>query len=164
MKKANKDKDNDAKSKKIITEQQNANIIKVRSEYIMKQIFSLLNEKKKLNILYYNKKIKKKCGININNYKKESGKYKIGGRNGNGKIYILDTNKLIFEGEFLNAKKHGKGKEYYEKVESLENEENKKLKGKKKEKKKKKKNNKDEDILKFEGEYKNGQRDGYGKL
>ena len=36
--------------------------------------------------------------------------------------------------------------------------------GMEKEKKKKKKNNKDEDILKFEGEYKNGQRDGYGKL
>ena len=54
MKKVNKDKDNDDKSKKIITEQHNANIIKVRSAYIMKQIFSLLNEKKKLNILYYN--------------------------------------------------------------------------------------------------------------
>ena len=38
------------------------------------------------------------------------GEYKNGIRNGKGKEYI--SGKLIFEGEYLNGKKNGKGKEY----------------------------------------------------
>ena len=34
-------------------------------------------------------------------------------KNGNGKEYILNTNALLFEGEYLNGKRNGKGKEYY---------------------------------------------------
>ena len=52
--------------------------------------------------------------IDINNYKKISYKYKKGGRNGNGKIYLKGSNTLIFEGEYLNGKRNGKGKEYYD--------------------------------------------------
>ena len=33
-------------------------------------------------------------------------------RNGKGKEY--DYDRLIFEGEYLNGKRHGKGKEYYD--------------------------------------------------
>ena len=55
-------------------------------------------------------------------------------KNGNVKIYLLNSNKLIFEGEYLNGKKHGKAKEYNEL-------------GK----------------LKFEGEYLNGKKSGKGK-
>ena len=40
------------------------------------------------------------------------GEYKNGKRNGKGKEYI--KNKLIFEGEYLNGKKNGNGKEYNE--------------------------------------------------
>ena len=33
-------------------------------------------------------------------------------KNGIGKEYILVTNKVIFEGEYVNGKRNGKGKEY----------------------------------------------------
>ena len=49
--------------------------------------------------------------MNIKYYKKISGKYKIGEKNGKGKEYLIESNKLIFEGEFLNGKKNGKCKE-----------------------------------------------------
>ena len=37
---------------------------------ILKDIFSFLSEKQKLNMLIYNKQLQKKFGINIENYKK----------------------------------------------------------------------------------------------
>jgi len=39
------------------------------------------------------------------------GEYLNGKRHGKGKEYC--DNKLKFEGEYLNGKRHGKGKEYY---------------------------------------------------
>jgi len=50
--------------------------------------------------------------VNIKNYKKISGKYKIGEKIGKGKDYLIESNKLIYEGEYLNGKRNGKGKEY----------------------------------------------------
>ena len=41
-----------------------------------------------------------------------SGILKIVPKNGAGKEYILGTDKLIFEGEYLNNKRPGNGKEY----------------------------------------------------
>ena len=73
------------------------------------------------------------CGFDIEDYKKISGKYKIIDKNGFGKEYELDTNILIFEGEYLNGKRNGKGKEY------------------------------DDGKLEFEGEYLNDKRYGKGK-
>ena len=35
-------------------------------------------------------------------------------KNGKGNEYILHTFRLIFEGEYVNGKKNGKWKEYYE--------------------------------------------------
>ena len=52
-------------------------------------------------------------GVDIEDYKKASGRYKIVEKNGKGREYILNSNKLIFEGEYLNWKRNGKGKEYY---------------------------------------------------
>ena len=85
----------------------------IKSSYILKLVFSFLNEKQKLNMVIYNKELQKMCLIDIEDYKKISGKYKIGGRNGEGKEYIMNTNRLIFEGEYLNGKRW-KGKEYDE--------------------------------------------------
>ena len=110
------------------------NLRSVKSLYIIDNIFSFLNEKQKLNMIIYNKKYQKLFGINIEYYKKLSGKYKVGERNGRGKEYSINTNKLIFEGEYLKGKRNGKGKEYYYNGE-----------------------------LKFEGEYLNGERNGKGK-
>ena len=101
----------------------------IKSKYIQKGIFSYLNEKQKLKMIIYNKKLKSIFGINIENYKKISGKYIIFEKNGIGILYNLNTNKMIFKGEYLNGKKNGKGKEYYS-----------------------------DGTLKFEGEYLNGKK------
>ena len=106
----------------------------IKSAYIQKSIFSFLNERQALNIIIYNKQLQKIVGVDINEYKKVSGRYKIGEKNGKGKEYILSTDRMIFEGEYINGKRNGKGKEYdyYGK-------------------------------LRFEGEYLNGIRNGNGK-
>jgi len=109
------------------------NIIEdIKSLYIIKKVFSFLNEKQKLNIIIYNKQLQNIFGVNIDDYKKISGKYRII-ENGYGKEYELGTNRLIFEGEYINGKRNGIGKEF------------------------------DDGKLKFEGEYSNGERNGNGK-
>ena len=110
------------------------NLRDIKSSYIIKGIFSYLDEKDKLNLIIYNKELQKMILVDIEDYKKISGKYKIGEKNGKGKEYILNTNILIFEGEYLNGKRNGKGIEF---------------------------NNKGE--LKFEGEFLKGKRNGKGK-
>ena len=80
----------------------------------MKFIFSYITKKKKFELISYNKKIQNKFKINIEDYKKESGKYIIIGENCKGIEYDLYTDKKIFEGEYLNNKKNGYGIEFYE--------------------------------------------------
>jgi len=106
----------------------------IKSLYNFEKIFSFLDQRQKLNIIIYNKGMQKLLGINIEDYKKISQKYKLGKRNGKGREYVKNSNTLIFEGEYLNGKRNGKGQEYY--------------------------NN---GKLKFEGEYNNGKRNGEGK-
>ena len=106
----------------------------IKSVYILKGIFSFLSEKQKLNMIIYNKKLQKLLPVDIEDYKKISGKYKIAKKNGKGGEFILYTNKLIFEGQYSNGKRNGKGKEY----------------------------NSDGKLI-FEGEYLNGERNGKGK-
>ena len=66
-------------------------------------------------MIIYNKKFQRKLGINIDKYKEISGKIKEGQRNGYGIEYKLGTNiQKSFEGEYLNGRKNGKGKEYDE--------------------------------------------------
>ena len=89
-----------------------SNISKVKSFYIVKEIFSYLDEKTKLDIIKYSKKLQDKFEIDIEDYIEKSGRYKTGERNGQGKEYLLNTNLLIFEGEYLNNKRHGLGEEY----------------------------------------------------
>ena len=57
----------------------------IKSSYIQKQIFSFLNEKQNLKMIIYNKKLQKLCLVGIEDYKKKSGKYKIGGKKKNWK-------------------------------------------------------------------------------
>ena len=132
----------------------------IRSKYILKFFLSHVNEKKKLNLVKYNKNIQSKININILNYKILSGNYTTIYENNNkrAKIYDEYKDKLIFEGEFSNGKKNGKGKEYdnYERLifegEYINGEKN----GKGKE-------YYDNDKIKFEGVYKYGKRNGKGK-
>ena len=86
----------------------------IKSPYIIKEIFSLLNEKKKLELIIYNKKLQNFFDIKIEDYKKKSRKYRIIDKKGFGKEYILNTKTLLFEGKYVKNKRNGIGKEYYE--------------------------------------------------
>ena len=142
-----------------------------KSFYLVKEIFSLLSENKKLEIIAYNKKFRNKLGITIETYKKLSKKYIKGERNGKGEEYTIDNNFKIFEGNYLNGKKNGKGKEYnLSGILIFEGEylNGKKIKGKGYNKNGKvvleiEKNGKGKEFynngkIKFEGEYLNGKR------
>ncbi len=54
-----------------------------------------------MKIIEYNKMIQKEFNINFDNYKNLSGKYMQGERNGIGREYKLNTDILIFEGEYI---------------------------------------------------------------
>ena len=91
-------------------------IQKIKSIYILKKILSLLWENKKLDLFKYNKQWKKKLlPDEIEYYKKSSYRYVIIKENGIGEEYILNTNILIYKGEYLKGKRNGKGKEFYAK-------------------------------------------------
>ena len=133
----------------------NADLNNIKSNFILKNIFSFINEKSKLDIFKYNKNFQKKLNINIEDYKKISGKYIEGERNGYAKEYD-DWDNLLFEGEYLNGKKNGKGKEYSGGYVEFEGEyKNGKRNGHGKEYY--------FDKLIFEGDYLNGKRNGKGK-
>ena len=105
----------------------------IESLYILKDVFSFLSKKQKLEIIIYNKDLQNKLDINIGDYKKIRGIYREDERNRKGKEYNWDG-KLLFEGEYINGRRNGKGKEYYSNGNLL-----------------------------FEGDYINGKRIGKGK-
>ena len=84
----------------------------IKSIFFIKQLFSYLKEKEKLDIIKYNKSLQNIFNINIFNYKVFSEKYVIYYSNGGGKEYSNYDNNIIFEGEYKNKKRNGKGKEY----------------------------------------------------
>ena len=83
----------------------------IKSDYLIKIIFSFQDERRQLDIIKYNKFFQKKISVNINNYKMISGRYKIMGIDGIGKEYDSYNDNLIFEGEYKNGRRY-KGKEY----------------------------------------------------
>ena len=84
----------------------------IKSSNIIKKIFSFLYENIKYEIVKHNKNYQNFFSLNIDSYKKLSGKYKKDGINGPGQEFLLDNDNLIFEGDYLNGKRNGKGKEY----------------------------------------------------
>ena len=125
--------DNHSNTSGIIEKAKKINIESINSLYILKEIFSLLSEKLKLEIIIYNKDLQNKLDINIENYKKIRGIYREVEKDGKGEEYNISNGELIFEGEYKNGKRNGKGIKYYN------------------------------DELIFEGKYKNGKRNGKGK-
>ena len=101
----------------------------IKSLVKLKQIFSYIYETKKLKLIKNNKYFQTKLGIDINYYKKISGKKLVIERNGKVKEYKLNTNILIFSGKYINGHKNGYGEEFH--------------------------NN---GIIKFHGEYLNGKK------
>ena len=136
----------------------------VKSKYILKIIFSHLEQKKALDIIRYNNAYKKIFGLNLKKYKEISGKIKIGEKNGYNRIYNISSMYILFEGEYLNGKKNGFGKEYIKDSSTYSDEgkigsklifEGQYLNGVKNGKGRE--DNRNGKIL-FEGEYKNGNR------
>ena len=107
---------------------------KIKSSYFVKNLFTNLEERKKLEIVKYNKSLQDNLDIYLFNYKEFTKKYIKYETKTKGKEYNSYNDKLLFEGEYLNEKKNGKGKEYYYNGELI-----------------------------FEGEYKNGNRNGKGR-
>ena len=69
----------------------------IKTDYFLEKIFNNLEKERTLNIAKYNKNIKNRINININDYKEYSGKYS------SIKIEIKPINNKY--GEFINIKK-----------------------------------------------------------
>ena len=87
---------------------------KIKGDFFKQLFFSFLKERFKLSIIKYNKKLQDFLKITLFNYKNVSGKYIIyvGKGKGKGKEFKGVNDRLIYEGEFLNGERNGKGKEY----------------------------------------------------
>ena len=91
---------------------------KIKSSFIIKKVFNCLDLTIKFNTIVYNKNLQKKLGLTINNFKRFSGRYKEE-KYGQIKEYDSYSHKLIFEGEYSNGKRNGRGKEYNEDCELI---------------------------------------------
>ena len=131
----------------------------LKSKYILKELFSFLDEKRKLKIIQYNKKYNELLEIDIKQYKDKSGKLKVSEKHGYTRIYDLDKMNLIFEGSYLNGKANGKGKEFSSNGELIF--EGEYLNGKKNGKGKE--YDSEEENLIFDGNYLNDEKSGKGK-
>ena len=129
---------------------------KIKSLFILKKFFNHVSEKIKLNLLVHHKILQNKLNIKIIDYKRISERYIIYERKGKGKEYDCYNDKLIYDGEYLNRKRHGLGKEYNKEGYIIF--EGEYLNGKYNGKGKEYYNNK----LIFEGEFLNGKRNGKG--
>ena len=86
----------------------------IKSKYIMIIVLSNLNEKIKLDIFKYNKRIQNIINIKLNNYKFFSGRYIEYETNIKGKEYNGYSDNVRYEGGIIKGKRNGKGKEYGE--------------------------------------------------
>ena len=132
-------------------------MLKNVKSYFLRFLFSIIQEKQKLELIKYNKNLQEMLNISLINYKYFSGSFIIFESNEKGKEFLFDG-ELIFEGEYLNRKRNGKGKEYLDNVKLIF--EGEYLNGKKSGK------GKEYDYdgqLIFEGEFLNGVRNGKGK-
>ena len=129
---------------------------KIKSIFFIKNLFSKVEDKRKLNLAKYNKSLQNIMSINLLNYEIFSQKYIIYKTKTKGKEYDRINELMIYKGEFLNGERNGKGKEYNYKYIIFEGEY---LNGKRSGKGKEYSYNK----LIFVGEYLKGEKNGKGK-
>ena len=87
---------------------------KINISFILNKSFNYLDTKRKFNIIVYNKRIQKNLELNLIDFKRISGKYKIE-EHGIIKIYNIFTKNLLFKGYYANGKINGKGWEFNKK-------------------------------------------------
>ena len=128
-------------------------LLTIKSSYFLNDVFAYINDGRKLKLFIHSKSHQEKLALNFVNYKYFSGKYIIV-KEGKAKEFDRFDDHLLFEGEYLNGEKNGKGKEYdkYQKVIFEGTYLNKKRHGKGKE------YDSHSYKLIFEGEYLNGKR------
>ena len=107
---------------------------RLNGSFFLKVLFSHITEGQKLKIAKYNKSLQETLERRLIHYKNFSQRYIINQSNGKGKEFNGFNDELLYEGDYKNGERNGKGKEYYK-----------------------------DGKLKFEGEYKNGKRNGKGK-
>ena len=83
----------------------------IKSKYIIKEILFNLYRGTLLKLVKYNKNLQNKIEISLYNFKIFTGKKILYENNIYGKEYDRDG-ELLYEGEFLNGQRHGKGIEY----------------------------------------------------
>jgi hypothetical protein len=66
----------------------------IKSKYILQNIFSYIKEKQKLEMIIYSKNFQKILELDIKDYQKISGKFKIAEKDGDGKEYSLISKNL----------------------------------------------------------------------
>jgi len=86
---------------------------KIKSNYLLKEILIYIVDRRKLNLIRYNKKIQAIVGIDLIDFRRFSGRYIIEGY-GRLREYNSYNDRLIFEGGCSNGKRNGNGKEYNE--------------------------------------------------
>ena len=130
----------------------------IKSLYFLQFVFSNITEKLKLKLIKYNKNFQNKLNISLINYEIFSERYIIFETEKKGKEYNCYYDILLFEGEYLNKKRNGKGREYdaYRQIIFEGEYLNGKRHGKGKE-------YSDNGTLIYDGEYLNGERNGKGK-
>ena len=106
----------------------------ITSPFFLNKVFSYIIKPKELDIVKYNKKFQTQLGLNLKHYKILSKKYIIYETKNFGKEYLGENGNLLYEGEYINGKRNGKGKEYNS-----------------------------EEQLEYEGDFKNGKKEGIGK-
>ena len=84
----------------------------IKSTFFQKILFSYLKNTKQLGIVKYNKNFQNLLGLNIKHYQILSRKYIIYESKKFGKEYGAYSDFLIYEGEYINGRRNGKGKEY----------------------------------------------------
>ena len=89
-------------------------LLSMKSNQVLKKLFSFLENTHCLKIISYNKLFQSKLSKNIEDFKEAAKKYIIFEDKGTAKEYDKTSNNLIFEGEYKNKKRNGLGKEYFQ--------------------------------------------------
>ena len=132
----------------------------IRSSLVIKKIFYNINNEKRIKIIHHNIRLQNYLNVDIMTYRIFSGKYIIYETKIKGKEYDAYNDNLIYDGEYLNGKRNGIGKEYNENGKLIY--EGEYLNGKKIGKGKIYDIN--GNLIIFEGEYINGEINGKGKI
>ena len=83
-----------------------------KSIFFLKGLLNCIITKKLLKLIKYNKSLQKEMDLDIIDYKSFSRRFIAYKNKTNGVEVLAINNSVLYEGEFLNGERNGKGKEY----------------------------------------------------